>query len=382
MRMPSVIVTATPSSYEEMMELYYDYVVGLVRKLGIPPQEADDVTQDILLAEFKADILAMYDPAHTVEHQGKVKNCTFRAFLSARVALRCRGKRDQVNRRLNREVLTCDKPMDENGTRWIELFGPGGEWDDYSEIDNREFIDRMRSYLATVPRAPDKCDLLALFDELYLQLRERGEISGPLLQARFGVSEITVSAWLARLREIMSGAGDLPRPEKCVIGGMTMSLADIRWALDILRGAKGIMVAGPLAKAGHPLVRAEDRWYHQFARDEIRLYPELKTDPQTHKTPAGHVKLAVLHGLERMLGIGMADADAPPGVSAGSVPAQSPQTTPDGGAEVVIASLQAGPDAPLDLIEAKIWALGGTAADVDEVLAWCDQLTPVPAACY
>jgi DNA-directed RNA polymerase specialized sigma24 family protein len=378
--MPQV-VNATPASYEELFAMYGDYVAGLVRKQLGPAgaQDAEDVAQEILLAEFRQGVLEMYNPEHTVTHQGTVKKCTFRAFLSARVVTRCMGFRDKISRRTGRELLIADGAVDESGTRWIELFG-GAAWDDYSELDAGEFIARMRSYLATVPRRSvlDKCDLVALFDELVAQVRETGEVTVARTGSRFGVSDATITAWLTRLRQLMSGAGELPPPEKHEIGGVPLSLPDIRHAIEILKSAKGIMVKQPLAAAGHPLSGAEEGWYHAFSKQEIRLYPELRIDPQTHKKPAGHVKLAVIHRLERMLGMGMAEAEAPAEVPAESGPAAGSQGS---GSDVRahVSPLAAEPDPEptvLELIESRLFRFGVPPAGVDEILALCGQLEP------
>lgn len=358
--------TAKPSSYDELCLWYYDWVVGLVRRAGIPAQDVDDVAQDILEAEFKSGVLEMYDPEYQSEHQGKVVKVTFRSFLSSRVMLRCRGKRETITKRAMRELLLVDT-TDESGARWIDLF-VGGEWDDYSEIDAKEFIDRMRAYLATVPRKSpqDSCDLLALFDELLHQVNETGEVSSAAIQERFGIADATATAWLARLRQIMTTAGDLPAPEKHVIGGVTLTLPEIYEAISILQSAKGIMVHQPLSRAGHPLANAEKGWYHPFSKEERKAYPVLEVDPQTHQKPADHVKRAVLHRLQRMLGTGLAEVPAQAGLA--EVPAQ---------AEPPAVPASAEPISPLELIEARIWTIGGSQEDVEYVLAQVQQLAGV-----
>lgn len=353
--------TAKPSSYDELCEWYYDWVVGLVRRAGIPAQDVADVAQDILEAEFKANVLGMYDPDYQAEHQGKTVKVTFRSFLSSRVMLRCRGKRETISKRIARELLVCDT-TDESGARWIDLF-VGGEWDDYSEIDAREFIERMRAYLVKVPRrsAQDSCDLLALFDELLLQVNETGEVSSAAIQARFGIADATAAAWLSRLRQIMTTAGELPPPEKHVIHGVALTLPDIQAAITILQDSKGVMVAQPLQRAGHPLAKAEKGWYHPFSKEERKAYPEeLEVDPQTHKQPADHVKRAVIHRLQRMLGTGLAEVPAQAEPPAGPAPSASDE-----------------PISPAELIEARVWTIGGTEADVEYILGHARALAGV-----
>jgi hypothetical protein len=373
-------VTAVPGSDEEFVELYRDYIVGLVRKLGVPSQEADDVANDVILAELQArnregervGILALFRPDHTVEVQGKQKTATFRAFLSARVELRVRGRREALTRRAGRELLIADKAVDGSGTTWMDLFGPSAE-DDYSRVENEEWLAQVRDRLARVPRPDpsDSCDLLGLFDELMSVIRSDGKITGRAVQSRLGISAPVLSRGMDRLRSVLQGSGPVPaRRESFVIGGVTLTAADIRSAVEILYAANrpgpmGIMVKQPLARAGHPLAQAEAGWYHPFAKEEIRNFPEIAVDQQTHRRPAGHVKIAVLHRLERMLGLADDNPRQPEEAAGSSEPIVEPEPT------------------PWDLIEAKIWAAGATdSAVVDEIRAMVEQYRRegVPAA--
>lgn len=358
---PKAVPTGKPESPEQLIKWYGDYVRRLVQRANVPPQEIDDVAQNILTRELEVGVLDMYDPSTISDHNKRP--VTFKAFLSSRVSLRIKGQRDSVLRRAGRELLLCDT-TDDAGVSWLDQFG-GEMWDDYSGVDAEEFVTRMRCYLATVPRrsAQDSCDLLALFDELVRQVRETGEVSSAQVQERFGIADTTATAWVSRLRQIMGGAGDLPQPEKHEVGGITLSLPDIREAIEILQRDKAIMVDGPLRRAGHPLSMAEKGWYHPFSKEERKLYPELEIDPQTHKKPAGHVKLAVLHRLERMLGIAMADAEAVAEVVPAGLAPALPSTAP--------AESEPDPEpTALELLEARIFRIpGATGADVDEILA-------------
>jgi hypothetical protein len=363
------VITAKPPDYELFMAWYLDYVAKIVQRFGIDSQDAEDVAQDIMQAEWQAKnaagevvgILALYDENYTAEHQGQKMKVTFRTFLTSRVRLRCRGKRDTLNRRASRELLLCDTVTDTRGNRWIDLFG-GAEWDDYSEIETREYVARIRAYLATVPprSGADLCDLLALFDELYLEVLEYGEVSSARVQQRFGIGDATAAAWIGRLQQIMSGAGELPVPATHVIEGVTLKLTDLRSALDILRADKSIMVKQPLARANHPLSKAPEGWYHKFSKEEIKAYPELRIDPQTHKKPAGHVKLAVIHRLERMLGIGMAEAE--------------PVAELEAWKRERVAELEPEPpETPRDRLEAALWHSACSATQVLAILALADE---------
>lgn len=349
--MPTTTTTECPGSYEELAAWYRPWVEGLVRKSGVPDQDVADVASDILEAEFKAGVIEMYNPDHVAEHQGKQVRVTFRAFLSSRVMLRCRGKRETLSRRAYRELLLCDT-TDSSGTRWVELFG-GACIDEY-DLDDGDFLDRMRSFLASTPRPdPDDApDLLTLFDELLTQVDEDGAVSMPRLRKRFGLSDARATAAMTRLRQVISGVGELPPVQERRISDIILTLPEVQDAISRLEGSSSIMVAKPLE--GHPLALAADmadakgrkvRWYHKIAEDELALFPELAIDPQTHKKPAGHCKIAVLHCLHRMLSAGIQEL----------VPAQA---LPEDDSPVTV----------LDLIEAKVWSIGGNAQDVQEVI--------------
>jgi hypothetical protein len=349
-----VVVVAVPASTEEMCETYYDYVLHLVRKQGIPAQDAPDVAHDILLRCIERDVLGMFDPEYAISHHGKAIPANFRTFLSTQVLLYVRGKRDALNRYSQREPLMCDRTVD-GGSTWVELFGGASEWDDYSFLSAEEFVTRMRAYLASLPprSARDRCDLVQLFDVLVEQGWTHGHIDYAQLQAHFRISPTSAYTWVGRLREALAQAPETSQisPSAPVttwtIGGVVCVEADLREALEVLKSkAGGIMVKQPLEKAGCALAVAEKGWYHQFSAEEREAFPELEIDPATHKKPAGHVRKAVVHRLERML------AEA---------------ATPDEVMEVLATEVPDEPDAPEDLLEAELWRLGASAAVVDRI---------------
>lgn len=346
------VLVPAPSDLTELYREYYPYVCRLLVSEGIPSQDIEDAASDIFARFIKLDVIGQFDPGHHIEHGGQVIAPNFRTFLSRKVRLYARGQRDKVSRRVNRELLLCDQQV-EGGSLWVEIFG-GQVWDDYSRLGADEFVTRMRSYLATLPPRSDRdrCDLLALFDLMVSQVRADGKLNYSVFQQQFGISGTSVGKWVGRLRTVLREVPDdyvPPPPPTFTVGGVELTEPELREAIEILKSrAGGIMVRQPLA--GHKLAQAEKGWYHPFSREEIRLYPELKIDPATHKKPAGHVRKAVVHRLERMLG----DTRGPGGPvnSAGSIPVAS--TTPE-------------PDQPEDLFEAALWKLGATAEAVDQI---------------
>ena len=56
--LPDVI----PSNMDELARYYYDFIRGMVRKQGIPDQEAGDAVQYILERLDKTGAIAQFDP--------------------------------------------------------------------------------------------------------------------------------------------------------------------------------------------------------------------------------------------------------------------------------------------------------------------------------
>lgn len=327
-----------PANMDELAEHYFDYIVRQVRKYGIPAQDALDTADYIIERLVKTGALAQYDPDHLTEHQGRQVRTRFSTFLTAKVELYCRGERGRLGKRAAHELLIMDAPAEDGGAG--DLLGSA--WDDYSSAEAEEFVSWMCARLAEVPprSARDTCDLPALFREVARQVAEAGTVSYAPIQQRFGISGTTAGAWLSRLRQVMKPI--LGRP-LTVIGGVSLDMEQVATAVKILREAPGIMVKQPLARAGHPLDGAEEGWYHQFAQDEIHKFPGLAIEPGSHKKPAGHVKEAVIHRLERIL------------AEAGSRPVRAPDPEPE---PEITAEEQ---------LEAALWHLTCEAAEVDRI---------------
>jgi hypothetical protein len=342
---------------DELVRHYYDFILGMVRKQGIPDQEAEDAVQYILGQLGKTGAIGQFDPAHVTEHQGRLVRTRFSTFLGAKVILYCRGERGRLSRRAGHELLILDRPEDgDDGTGLPVLLGSlGAACDDYSSLEAEEFVTRMRAHLASVPprSARDTCDLAALFDELVHEVSETGGFTYAGIQARFGISGTTAGAWLSRLRTVLRCA--LGRPA-VTVGGVSLTMDEAASALKVLREAKGVMVRQPLERAGHPLAGAERGWYHSFAREEIRRFPGLAAIPGTHRKPAGHVKEAVMHRFERIL----AEAGM-------RLPAPEPAPVPD--QQVT----------PEEEFEARLWRYIRDVAEMDELKALARRAFSVSA---
>jgi hypothetical protein len=184
--------------------------------------------------------------------------------------------------------------------------------------------------------------LLALFNALTEQVAEGYSPTRVSVQRRFGLSAVDAGRRLDELKEALKeavSAGPLPKFE---VGGLTLSAAGVRAAVDALRGARGNRVRPAFTDAGHVLAEAGTTWYLPFAREELRQFPELKRPKGTH-TAGGHgdhIKRALIHRLERMLH----EAGAP----------VSPE--------------REGDETPLDRLEAEVWHLTDDPEQVDKIL--------------
>lgn len=192
-------VVEAPASYHELVDQYFDFVVGLCRKLGIDPQNCEDVAQHIFWRFYERDILSMFDANHRIEHRGKSYRPRFQSFLSSHVEHYVRGKRERQQVVAAREPLKCDQPVGDGSTSWVEVYGPACE-DDYSEIYERELIEEIRQHLSGLPPRSDQDvrDLPRLF-EVMLRQSESGKVDSKALAAEFGVSKTAISSWIQEL---------------------------------------------------------------------------------------------------------------------------------------------------------------------------------------
>jgi hypothetical protein len=295
-----------PQNAEEFWVRDGGYVQNLVRKMlgpGTSAHDAEDVAADIferLLVARNLDgqgILEQYSAGFTSERTGQP--VTWRGFLSGKVSLYVRGKREKLARDHGRELLLCDTQAGDGGERWVELFG-GQVWDDYPSLTDEQFTERMRDYLATVPDGWDGGgSLFQVFNEILERVK-----NGERVTQVAGMSRKDTAAAVSRIRQAVEGA-DWSHPQwgDIVVGGIALTPTEARDALDRLRAAKGNHVHRALA--GHRLTaEAPKGWYHEFAQAELQCFPECDVDSREGRVGgggAGHVKEAVIHGLARML---------------------------------------------------------------------------------
>jgi len=205
---------SAPKSYEDLFRTYYTFVVHLVGKQGIAPDNREDVASEILLRFYERDFLNEFNPALTFVVNGKQVKARFKSFLSAFVVNYVRSHRDRQNLRARREPLLIDGAATANGSDGGSYYtvidrGDGSAYeDDYSALYEEELVAKLRSYLMTVPRKSrqDQCDLVKLFDAVVDQVRKNGKYSVKELQAIFDVSPTAIHSWLGWMRQNISKA--------------------------------------------------------------------------------------------------------------------------------------------------------------------------------
>ncbi len=351
------VETGVPSGPEELWRDYYGLAVAIVRKMGVPAQEVEDVTSAVMTRLIESDIISMYRSDYVSGRTGST--VSFRSFFAANVSIRVKGQRDKLSRKAAHEALICDSTTSE-GTTWLELFG-GSWWDDHSYLDAEEFVSRMRTWLALQPPRSDldRCDLVGLFDEMVREIETEGKVNYKTIQERFGVGYTTARSYVARAREAIAAGRDCGAiAATWEIGGVKLGITGVREAATILRSKKSTNVLLPLRHHGHPLAGAGD-WYHQFAAEEIELFPELAKPAGTRQKHYGKVKGAVIHRLERML----AEVVSPPAELSASSELKVVEVPEEGD--------------PAELLESILWKLGADAGTVSRGMALAAQ---VPAS--
>ncbi len=195
-----------PQDYAELFRIYRDYMIALIRRAGIDPQQAEDVASDILLRFMERDSLNDFDPTMSFEFDGKTRPARFKSYLSKCVITYARGHRDRLQRLANREPLIIDRPRADDDDSSVldddQATVPGPEDIVLAAMGEQVLIAQIRAYLSTIPRRSrfDACDLVALFDAVVEQVHRTGTCNAAELRLRFQVSPTAMHTWLNWLR--------------------------------------------------------------------------------------------------------------------------------------------------------------------------------------
>ncbi len=217
--------TVAPADYCALFREHYPFVVGLARKYGIEERRVEDVASDILLRLIERDIIGMYRPELTFEHNGRTHTANFRSYLASHVIRYLMGQRDKQGRDNHRYVLNFDLPVVghqvpfDDPITFGELNSPPTESPEFEVIADmacRDTVEYLRKYLSTVHARSmyDPCDLVVLFDAVVEQISRYGMWEAKELADSMGIGVTAIHQWMWWLRENIAKALSRATPSK------------------------------------------------------------------------------------------------------------------------------------------------------------------------
>jgi DNA-directed RNA polymerase specialized sigma24 family protein len=212
---------AAPADYDALHRQYRGYIRALLCTNGIPDQDADDITSDILTRFMERDFLNAYDPTLTFVKEGKARRATFKTFLAKFALTYVQSKRERIKRTLYREPLVPDVGLTEGANEhdfytFSTMRGASTDPDPIDLVYAEQLNDRIRAYLATVPRRhpADRCDLVVVFNAFTEQLRRRGAVDLNELKDHFNISMAAMHGWRWWLVANVAACLGCPCPSK------------------------------------------------------------------------------------------------------------------------------------------------------------------------
>lgn len=204
--MQTLVKNHVPADFTELFGHYYDYVVRLVKKAGIEPQNAEDVAMTILSKFYEKDALSDYDPTRTREINGVARTTQFSTFLSGFVLVYVQHYRDRQNVTKWREVLKVDSTVTVGGPdgaekNWLDVQGHVTR-DDHDDLLLQDLAASITAHLKTregTGRAR-RVALTDFFSRLMVEVTVDARINVARLAEEYQVSPQAVYKWLDTLR--------------------------------------------------------------------------------------------------------------------------------------------------------------------------------------
>lgn len=203
-----------PADYAEVFQMYYPYMLKLVKKFGMQPAAAEDTAMSILSKFLEKKALEHFDPDYNIEYRGETVKAAFRTYLSSFVVTYVKHHRHRQMVAMSRQGISLDTNLIKgassygDGTHLITVADsvlPPYE-ETYEELHTADLIRTIRAHLAELPRRndQDKCDMLLFFDIIHLQVSETEKLNNEELAEMFDVSKPTILSWKKRLRVELS----------------------------------------------------------------------------------------------------------------------------------------------------------------------------------
>lgn len=195
-----------PTTFSDMFQHYYPYVVKLVAKMGIDQQSTEDVAMTILTKFYEKDALSDFDPTFQTSHGGVVRSAKFRTFLSGFVVTYVQHYRTRQTKQAYRECISTDQPSNQfEGLTWLDFHGPSVT-DNHEDLEEQDLLRGIRAHLleSSSSNNQDRCNLPEFFEAIQTQLEVLGKIDVAALSVTFGVCNASVRNWIKRLRTEVS----------------------------------------------------------------------------------------------------------------------------------------------------------------------------------
>lgn len=192
-----------PTSYAELFDRYYDYVIYIVKRSGIREQDAEDVASEILAKFYEKDFLAKFTPeewyANNRDEFGSRphKMPKFRGFLRAFVSKYVLQWRDKQHTRDRKEPHRCEEMVPGTTATYLDLLGPTTKLD--STVEYEDYVRSVRAHLSSLPKTGWR-DLERAFTMMVGQIEQTGRVSRRELAIAFGVSETAVYQLVSDVR--------------------------------------------------------------------------------------------------------------------------------------------------------------------------------------
>jgi hypothetical protein len=227
---------SAPANYADFFKIYYEYTVNFVAKLGIDDNNKYDVASEICMRFLERHSLEKFDADLNFYYNDEMRPARFRSYYSRSIEMYARGMRDKQKKLARRELQICDihhteaerrgsNTIDVRGggkssqASWVEIWGEAHQ--DHSDgvldaMTEEAEAEGIRRALATVPArsAHDRCDLVAVYDAVRVQILTYGEYDINRLREHFGVSSTAMHSWIWWLKENLASIYGLPVPAK------------------------------------------------------------------------------------------------------------------------------------------------------------------------
>lgn len=216
-------IDLAPENYEAMHRQWYPYIVNLVGRSGIHPNNREDVASEIFLRVMEWDIIGEFNPEIVVIRNDAVYPARFRNFLSSVVMTYVRGHRERQVRLRRRElqmvhgdITDYDERRDSDSallSQWMPAEPDPADAIIDIVMENQMAV-QIRDKLAKVPKRSghDTCDLPQLFDAVREQVNRTGMYDVVELTEMFGVGVSTMYVWIRWLRTNLADIYGFARP--------------------------------------------------------------------------------------------------------------------------------------------------------------------------